>query len=164
MSRRVSRQCWPAPLRRQTLCSVPGASAQHRTTTRANALPPPWAVEGLATLAALDPRLAAIEPAAGPLPWRVRQPGFPGLLRAICGQQNSNQAAAAIWRRLAALPGALFARMSGSGATCFALFAKEAEAQDAAEALRQARPGWWVASGLVYPGRADMAQVIRDTT
>ena len=65
---------------------------------------------------------------------------------------------------LAALPGALFARMSGSGATCFALFAKEAEAQDAAEALRQARPGWWVASGVVYPGRADMAQVIRDTT
>jgi DNA-3-methyladenine glycosylase II len=61
----------------------------------------------LAALAALDPRLAAIEPAAGPLPWRVRQPGFPGLLRAICGQQISNQAAAAIWRRLAALPGAL---------------------------------------------------------
>ena len=58
-------------------------------------------------LAALDPRLAAIEAAAGPLPWRVRQPGFPGLLRAICGQQISNQAAAAIWRRLSALPGAL---------------------------------------------------------
>jgi DNA-3-methyladenine glycosylase II len=61
----------------------------------------------LAALAALDPRLAAIEAAAGPLPWRVRQPGFPGLLRAICGQQISNQAAAAIWRRLAGLPGAL---------------------------------------------------------
>lgn len=70
-------------------------------------LPPPWAVGGLAALAAADPRLAGIEPAAGPLPWRVRQPGFPGLLRAICGQQISNQAAAAIWRRLAALPGAL---------------------------------------------------------
>jgi DNA-3-methyladenine glycosylase II len=69
--------------------------------------PPPWARAGLAELAALDPRLAAVEAAAGPLPWRVRRPGFPGLLRAICGQQISNQAAAAIWRRLSALPGAL---------------------------------------------------------
>jgi DNA-3-methyladenine glycosylase II len=69
--------------------------------------PPPWAMAGLVELTALDPRLAAIEAAAGPLPWRVRQPGFPGLLRAICGQQISNQAAAAIWRRLQALPGAL---------------------------------------------------------
>lgn len=68
---------------------------------------PPWARAGIAALVAADPRFAGIEPAAGPLPWRVRQPGFPGLLRAICGQQISNQAAAAIWRRLSALPGAL---------------------------------------------------------
>jgi DNA-3-methyladenine glycosylase II len=58
-------------------------------------------------LVAQDPRLAGIETTAGPLPWRTRQPGFPGLLRAICGQQISNQAAAAIWKRLSALPGAL---------------------------------------------------------
>jgi DNA-3-methyladenine glycosylase II len=69
--------------------------------------PPPWARAGLAALTAADPRLAGIEAAAGPLPWRTRPPGFPGLLRAICGQQISNQAAAAIWRRLSALPGAL---------------------------------------------------------
>ena len=54
-----------------------------------------------------DPDLARIEPAAGPLPWRTRAGGFPGLLQAIVGQQISNGAAAAIWRRLAALPGAL---------------------------------------------------------
>ena len=41
------------------------------------------------------------------LPWRTRAGGFPGLLQAIVGQQISNGAAAAIWRRLAALPGAL---------------------------------------------------------
>lgn len=69
--------------------------------------PPDWARAGLRALTAADPRLAVIEPAAGPLPWRTRQPGFPGLLRAICGQQISNQAAAAIWRRLSAVPGAL---------------------------------------------------------
>lgn len=61
----------------------------------------------LDALAEADPRLAAIERAAGPLPWRVRPRGFPGLLQAITGQQISAQAAAAIWRRVAALPGAL---------------------------------------------------------
>ncbi len=39
------------------------------------------------------------------MPWRARPAGFPGLLQAIVSQQISNQAAAAIWRRLAALPG-----------------------------------------------------------
>ena len=69
--------------------------------------PPAWAMAGLAALAAQDPRLAGIIPAAGPLPWRSREPGFPGLLRNICGQQISNQAAGAIWGRLSAIPGAL---------------------------------------------------------
>ena len=67
---------------------------------------PPHASADLARLVALDPRLAAIEPAAGPLPWRTRSPGFAGLLQAIVGQQISNAAAAAIWKRLAATPGA----------------------------------------------------------
>lgn len=47
---------------------------------------------------------------------------------------------------LAALPGALIARMSGSGATCFALFADRTAADAAAPALRHHRPGWWVAA------------------
>lgn len=68
---------------------------------------PPWAQAAIGRLTAADPRLAVIEPAAGPLPWRTRQPGFPGLLRAICGQQISNQAASAIWRRLSQVAGAL---------------------------------------------------------
>ena len=69
--------------------------------------PPGWARQAVDALAAADPDLARIEPAAGPLPWRSRPPGFPGLLRTICGQQISNQAAGAIWGRLSALPGAL---------------------------------------------------------
>ena len=69
--------------------------------------PPPDAIEGLRQLVAADPDLAGIIPAAGPLPWRVRPAGFPGLLQAIVGQQISNAAAAAIWRRLQAVPGAL---------------------------------------------------------
>ena len=52
-----------------------------------------------------------------------------------------------VLRALSAAPGALLARMSGSGATCFALFAGLAEARDAAERLAAERPGWWVAAG-----------------
>lgn len=45
---------------------------------------------------------------------------------------------------LAALPGARVARMSGSGATCFALFEERAEADAAADDLADAHPDWWV--------------------
>lgn len=41
--------------------------------------------------------------------------------------------------------GCLLARMSGSGATCFGLYAGEAEARAAAGAVATARPAWWVA-------------------
>lgn len=60
-----------------------------------------------AVLFAIEPRFAGIEERAGPLPWRTRPRGFAGILRTICGQQISNQAAGAIWRRLSALDGAL---------------------------------------------------------
>ena len=43
--------------------------------------------------------------------------------------------------------GALLARMSGSGATCFALFASATDAQAAANKIAAARPGWWVHAG-----------------
>ena len=48
--------------------------------------------------------------------------------------------------QLAAQPGCLLARMSGSGATCFGLFAAPAEAEAAAAAIKSANPGWWTAA------------------
>src|SRR3954465_10559961 len=69
--------------------------------------PPAAMRKALDELVVADPRLAVIEQVAGPLPWRTRPRGFPGLLQAITAQQISNQAASAIWRRVAALPGAL---------------------------------------------------------
>jgi 4-diphosphocytidyl-2-C-methyl-D-erythritol kinase len=45
---------------------------------------------------------------------------------------------------LAALGGAALARMSGSGATCFALFDDRSAATRAARALALAQPDWWV--------------------
>ena len=45
---------------------------------------------------------------------------------------------------LATRPGARLARMSGSGATCFALFAQRAHRDAAAHSLRAAYPDWWI--------------------
>ncbi len=69
--------------------------------------PPASARTALQALIGADPDLASILERAGPLPWRTRTPGFPGLLQAIVAQMISNQAAAAIWGRLRVLPGAL---------------------------------------------------------
>ena len=44
---------------------------------------------------------------------------------------------------LMAAPGCRLARMSGSGSTCFALFAKRREAIRAAKTVRRDHPDWW---------------------
>lgn len=46
--------------------------------------------------------------------------------------------------KLAALPGCRLARMSGSGATCFALFDGADETEAATAGLRATQPDWWV--------------------
>lgn len=51
--------------------------------------------------------------------------------------------------RLARLPGALLARMSGSGATCFALFADHDSAHAAGALLAHTDPTWWSAAGAL---------------
>jgi 4-diphosphocytidyl-2-C-methyl-D-erythritol kinase len=40
--------------------------------------------------------------------------------------------------------------MSGSGATCFGLFADPLSANAAARAVRAAEPGWWVADAALH--------------
>lgn len=53
---------------------------------------------------------------------------------------------------IAALPGALLTRMSGSGATCFGIFADDGCCQRAAEVLQDTAPGWWIAPTCVRNG------------
>lgn len=65
---------------------------------------------------------------------------------------------------LTAQPGALFARMSGSGATCFALFETDLAAKAAVDAISAVRPDWWAASGPVYSDSSKWNQLIRATT
>lgn len=50
---------------------------------------------------------------------------------------------------LSAQAGCMVARMSGSGATCFGLFADPLAASAAARAIRAAEPEWWVADAPV---------------
>ncbi|MFM7344963.1 MAG: 4-(cytidine 5'-diphospho)-2-C-methyl-D-erythritol kinase [Tagaea sp.] len=78
-------------------------------------------------------------------------------LAALAEDRNDLEAAAIglvpeIADVLAALrrTGAAVVRMSGSGATCFALFERRETAANAAKALKsQAPPGWWIAEGAL---------------
>ena len=65
--------------------------------------------EGLEALLRLDPRLASIAEDAGPLPLRLREPGFAGLAHIIVSQMVSRASAEAIWRRMLPADGALTA-------------------------------------------------------
>jgi 4-diphosphocytidyl-2-C-methyl-D-erythritol kinase len=50
---------------------------------------------------------------------------------------------------LNATNGAWLARMSGSGATCFAIYENTAEAQRAAQKIMLDHPAWWVHAGML---------------
>jgi 4-diphosphocytidyl-2-C-methyl-D-erythritol kinase len=107
------------------------------------ATPAVFAALGLAAGARLD---------ATPAPRLEPGCGAARALEALTAGRNDLQASAigiapAIGDTLAALArldGARLARMSGSGATCFALFDDRHAAARAARMLRAARPGWWV--------------------
>ena len=80
-----------------------------------------------------------------------------GLAQALMSRRNDLTGAAiglvpeigAVLARLERLPGALIARMSGSGPTCFALFRDRAAAERASGALSASEPGWWCAAGAL---------------
>lgn len=73
------------------------------------------------------------------------------LFRFVAAQRNDLEAPAVavapmvaeVLTALGAQPGCAVARMSGSGATCFGLFAGEPAALAAAERISYARPAWW---------------------
>ena len=92
-----------------------------------------------------------------------------GLARALMACRNDLTDAAiglvpeigTVLGRLARLPGALLARMSGSGATCFALFPNRSAAHEARAALAAAEPRWWCAAGGLVRGEAVAGQDLR---
>jgi len=56
---------------------------------------------------------------------------------------------AAVLETLRGMAGAEIVRMSGSGATCFALFGDAAARDEAERAVARARPGWWTMPGAL---------------
>lgn len=120
----------------------------------APALPPVWAVLANPRVAVPTPEVfRALDRRDSPaMPDLPSWPDAATLARWLATQRNDLEAAAIrvapaiapLLDDLAALPGALLARMSGSGATCYALFADAAKAETAATLLRRARPGDWI--------------------
>jgi len=56
----------------------------------------------------------------------------------------------AVRSALTATEGCHLSRMSGSGATCFGLFADDRAAENAAQNLTQAHPTWWIRAARRY--------------
>jgi 4-diphosphocytidyl-2-C-methyl-D-erythritol kinase len=125
----------------------------------AGALPPAGIV--LANPRRQLPTAAVFQHRSGPFsaPGRFNQmpPDAAGLAALLASRHNDLTEAAqalmpeigAVLYRLAALPAALIARMSGSGATCFALFVDRTAALAAGQTLATAEPGWWSAAGAL---------------
>jgi len=55
------------------------------------------------------------------------------------------------YRALSRQPGCMLARMTGSGSTCFGLFADGETARHAAAAIQRAEPDWWVRATRFLP-------------
>jgi 4-diphosphocytidyl-2-C-methyl-D-erythritol kinase len=111
---------------------------------------PGVAVATGAVFAALDQREYPPGPSVPP----AGLSDFPALVDWLSRQRNDLQAAAvsicpAIAEVLAALDDAPVTRMSGSGATCFALHANEASATAQSRRLRRACPDWWITAAPV---------------
>jgi 4-diphosphocytidyl-2-C-methyl-D-erythritol kinase len=93
------------------------------------------------------PRQAADRPA---LPARFEDVAALAAFLGVCRNDLEPPAAALVpavaetLARLRARPEALIARLSGSGATCFALCADEAAARGLAATLAAERPDWWI--------------------
>jgi 4-diphosphocytidyl-2-C-methyl-D-erythritol kinase len=62
---------------------------------------------------------------------------------------------------LDAAPSCLIARLSGSGATCFGLFAAREEAEAAAARIVRAEPAWWVKAAPVLARRPEPESMAR---
>jgi len=125
--------------------------------TPAPALPPVAVVLANPGVALATPAVFAARRGPFSAPSRFAEPvaDATGLAALLASRRNDLTEAAVgivpaiadVLACLAACEGALLARMSGSGATCFALFADTAAAAAAATRLSGERPGWWVASG-----------------
>ena len=120
---------------------------------RAEGLPACW-------LLLVNPRVATPTPAvfkarrgdfSAPGRWTSPPRDFADFAARLAACRNDLTAAAIsvtpqireVLAAIEALPGCALARLSGSGATCFGLFADEAAARRALSHMQSRHPGWW---------------------
>ncbi len=133
--------------------------------TRAPPLPATWLVLAnpgmpLATPEVFRVREGAFSTAAR---WSEVAPDAPGLAECLASRTNDLELPAGrlvpeigqVLEALGQTRGSLLARMSGSGATCFGLFATRDEAWRAAENVAARNPAWWVAPAPLLHGKLD---------
>ena len=90
-------------------------------------------------------------------PWPDEQASLEDWVEALAASSNDLEAPALrvqpvigeVISALNATNGAWLARMSGSGATCFAIYENTADAGRAAETIRRDHPTWWVHAGTL---------------
>jgi 4-diphosphocytidyl-2-C-methyl-D-erythritol kinase len=119
-------------------------------TSRANATPP-----------------ATDSDAASRLVEAVGEPAPDALIDALASSSNDLEAPAiALFPAVGETLGALratrryrFARMSGSGGTCFGLFATAEDAKEAASRLAREQPQWWVCATILGSANTVAADV-----
>jgi 4-diphosphocytidyl-2-C-methyl-D-erythritol kinase len=118
-------------------------------------LPPAWMVLANPGVAVSTPAVFRARSASFSTPAPFREtPSDPASLALLLAERGNDLTAPAlnvapiIGDVLSALAGEnpLLARMSGSGATCYALFGDEKATCDAAARLSQAHPQWWIAA------------------
>lgn len=166
LSRLTGRPLPPAPAVLALGADVPVCLAGRSTRMRGVGevltplppLPPCWIVLANPRVAVPTPRVfAALTSRSNPAVPEPPATGWPNLaaLAEWLRDRTRNDLAPAartiapvvaqVEAELSATQACAFARMSGSGATCFGLFPEASTATAAAAHLRSAYPGWWVA-------------------
>ena len=125
------------------------------------ALPPAWLVLVNAGrhVATSDVYGALATKDNAPLPDPVDWTDAPALARWLMATRNdlegparaAEPAIGVTLARIAATENCLLARMSGSGATCFGIYASEPDARSAADAISARHPDWWVEASAIRP-------------
>jgi 4-diphosphocytidyl-2-C-methyl-D-erythritol kinase len=129
-------------------------------------LPPAWMVLVNPGIAVATPQIFKARSGAFSTPGRFSSaPQDAAALFAQLGRCRNDLTGAAltlapviadVLAALAAQPGCALSRMSGSGATCFGLFAEAGQAAAAAAAIAAAHARWWVQPAPMLAGAAEM--------
>ena len=146
------------------LCGQPAlVGGLGEVVERAPPLPPAWLVlvnpgRPLETKAVFQARSGAFSPFVA---WTTVAHDLEAFIECLAERANDLEPAARdlvpeigqVLDRLGAAPGVHLARMSGSGATCFGLFATADEARAAAAAIGAEQPDWWAAAAPMLHGK-----------